>query len=86
MSTPVAEKLMPPLLSSLKSKDLAVRDASQHATMVLMAHSRSPEALQLITDYLFKALKDGTPKEDVVYARTVRRHPYFNSSDCGRRP
>jgi hypothetical protein len=86
ISPSVAEKLMPPLLSSLESKNSAVRDASQHATMVLVAHCRSLEASQLISDCLLKALKDGTPKECVAYGRTVRRHPYCDSSDCGKRP
>jgi hypothetical protein len=59
LSEPVSQKLLPQLISSLKSTNVIIRDASQNANMVLIARCHSPEALQKIAEVLMKSLKDG---------------------------
>jgi hypothetical protein len=59
LSEPVSQKLLPQLISSLKSTNVTIRDASQLASKILLARCHSPEALQKIAEVLLKSLKDG---------------------------
>lgn len=55
----ISDHLLPQLLSSLKSTNSSIRDASQQASKLLIARCRTPELLRGIAEALHKALKDG---------------------------
>ena len=59
LSQAVSKNLLPQLLSSLKSTNSNVREASQHASTILFARCDESIALQAIAEALLKALKEG---------------------------
>lgn len=59
LSQSVSNSLLPQLISTLKSTNTNVREASLRASMDLMGRSHDTAALQSMAEVLIKALKDG---------------------------
>ena len=57
-STALSKNLLPQLISSLRSTNLVIREASQKSSMALIARCNDPEALKSISETLVKAHKD----------------------------